>query len=98
MPTKPITEGMIETEIKTINLYYPLQKQKREEHQKNIKRIILGEMKVIFSFTPPFSSIENDKIRRNSKNNKYQKKRRSSSKVCEYNELSDSDNFETALL
>lgn len=98
MPTKQITKGMIDTEIKTVNLYYPLQKQQKEEHEKNVKRVILGNMKMILSFTPPFSSIENDKVKQNSKNNKYQKKRRSSSKVSDYNEISDSGDYEAPLL
>ena len=43
----------IQSNIKTINVYYPLQKQIKEENQKNeqITRKILGEMKVQLEFS-----------------------------------------------
>lgn len=90
MPKEQITNGMINTEVRTINLYYPIQKQQKEEHQKKVERVIIGSMKVILSFRQPFSSIDKENIKNNN-NNKCQKKRKNSKKVAEYNDFADSE-------
>lgn len=68
-PKQPIETGMISTEVKTYNVYYPLQVQKEEEKQNNLndqangksfKRKVLGQMQIQLTFTPPYSG-ENEK-------------------------------------
>ena len=102
MPNEQIKEGIIETDVKSFNLYYPLQKQIREEHQQNVKRTIIGNMKIKLSFTTPFSHVKQDKVCQKSKNNNNQNKshktKRNSKKIEEYNELNDSDDCFSALL
>lgn len=69
LPKQPIETGMISTEVKTYNVYYPLQVQKQEEKQNNLndqangksfKRKVLGQMQIQLTFTPPYSG-ENEK-------------------------------------
>ena len=101
-PREQITSGTIETEIKNFNIYYPLQKQKREEKQQKVDRIILGQMKIQFSFTTPFKQFQQDKVNQsssknksnNNKNNKENKphKIKRNSKIENYNEIEDSEN------
>lgn len=61
-PNEQITNGMITTEVKNINIYYPLQKQIKEEGNKKIQRKVLGQMKIQMTFTTPFSNIKSDKV------------------------------------
>ena len=37
VPKEQITNGVITSDVQTLNIYYPLQKQMNEEHTKNIK-------------------------------------------------------------
>ena len=102
MPTEQITSGMVSTEIKSFNVYYPLQKQMREEHKKNVERIVVGTMKIQLSFTSPFKNVKQDNMsgKNNNRSNSKEKKspkRRSGSKVCEYAEF-DEDSIYDALM
>lgn len=97
-PMEQITSGMINTEIRSVNIYYPLQKQMKEEHKKNVERLIVGNMKIQLSFTTPFKQVKQDIIKGNGKNNKnnnkqcpkeHKARRRSGKKISEYKELDD---------
>lgn len=76
-PTEPITSGTVSSDVKVLNIYYPLQQQKQEArdnrdnngiHEKHIKRKILGQMQVQLSFTTPYIMAEKSKSKKN--NNK----------------------------
>ena len=73
VPKEQITNGVITSDIQTLNIYYPLQKQMNEEHSKNIKRKVLGEMQVQLSFTVPYIEIEKSKKKKLSNENKISK-------------------------
>lgn len=60
--------GAISTDVKTLNVYYPLQKQIIEENRQgkniskyNIKRKVLGQMQIQLSFTTPYASFSHKK-------------------------------------
>ena len=106
MPKEQITQGAINTDIRSVNLYYPLQKQMKEEHQKKVERIILGYMKIKLSFTTPFSKIQQDPVRPISKNNnqtcdqkeKKIHKKKNGKKVSEYKDFDENSNICESLL
>lgn len=57
-PKEMINEGTIKSSIKTVNVYYPLQKQMKEEKQKgeqneHFQRKILGEIRIQMAFSAP---------------------------------------------
>ena len=97
-PNKQITSGMISTEFKNINIYYPLQKQIHEEGKKNFQRKILGKMQIQLTFTVPYSQLKPKDIKyyNNSnhkaffmKENKIPKLQKNMKKGCEYEYLID---------
>ncbi|KAK8897318.1 hypothetical protein M9Y10_015260 [Tritrichomonas musculus] len=71
----------ISTDVKTLNIYYPLQKQIREQggninnvQDKKITRKVLGQMQVQLTFTTPYTSVSQKKtIKNNNKSNKISK-------------------------
>ncbi|KAK8838114.1 hypothetical protein M9Y10_036066 [Tritrichomonas musculus] len=83
VPKDKVTAGTIETDIKTLNIYYPIQKQIQEqnidiEQKDNVNRKVIGQMQVQLSFTTPYNLIKKDKL---SKNNKKNEKMRKNSKI-----------------
>lgn len=63
-----IGNGTISTDVKTLNVYYPLQKQIIEENRQgkniskyNIKRKVLGQMQIQLTFTTPYASFSHKK-------------------------------------
>lgn len=109
-PTLP--EGMehfdsdpISTEVKTLNIYYPLQKQIQEErakgeNTKQMVRKILGQMQVQLSFTAPYTTItkekNNSKVKKD--NNKIGgtklHKSKKSNKKGQYEEINSQSKFD----
>lgn len=80
LPIKEITTGMTSTDVKILDVYYPLQKQLQEEERKKgttnnsqMKRKVLGQMEVQLSFTTPYlqsiKEVEKKKHSKLSKNN-----------------------------
>lgn len=71
-----LCSGIINTDVKKVNIYYPLQKQikefeqqssvpqSEEEIKKQIKRKVLGQMQIQLSFTAPYSNVNTDKIKK----------------------------------
>lgn len=72
------------TDVKTLNIYYPLQKQIQEEKAagkydktKKIDRKILGQMQIQLSFTSPYTSLKHKHQKNNnSKNSGFEKTHR----------------------
>lgn len=75
LPKSPITSGSINSEVKTLNLCYPIQKQMVEEQtdKRNINRKVLGQMEIQLTFTTPYVKYKKDKRSRKD-NNKLEKK------------------------
>mgnify|MGYP001033567758 FL=1 len=73
VPKEQITNGILTSDVQTLNIYYPLQKQMKEEHCKNIERKVLGQMQVQLSFTVPYIEIEKNKKKKISNENKINK-------------------------
>lgn len=86
------------SEIKMVNLYYPLQMQMQEEMKKNgckkqFKRKIIGKMQIQLSFTSPFEMLGDEikikKVKKEKKHNfshsKYDYSRESSENSCNTN-------------
>ncbi|KAK8889644.1 hypothetical protein M9Y10_034397 [Tritrichomonas musculus] len=69
VPQKQMVSGIITTQVKVLNLYYPLQKQMIENKEENKKfaRKVLGKMRIQLSFAAPYSSV---KINQPTKTNK----------------------------
>ncbi|KAK8857388.1 hypothetical protein M9Y10_015793 [Tritrichomonas musculus] len=77
LPIQEITSGTTNTDVKILDIYYPLQKQIHEEQKANerqnlpiqnntemkkqIKRKVLGQMEVQLSFTTPYLKSEQEK-------------------------------------
>ena len=77
LPIEEITSGTTNTDVKILDIYYPLQKQIHEEQKANerqnlpiqnntemkkqIKRKVLGQMEVQLSFTTPYLKSEKEK-------------------------------------
>lgn len=71
-----LCSGLVTTDIKNVNIYYPLQKQMKEmelqsdhymsqdEMRKQMKRKVLGQMQIQLSFTAPYSSVKTDNNKR----------------------------------
>lgn len=66
MPKESIASSKIDSDIKILNIYYPLQKQ--INHQNNCQlqnqktnRKVLGQMQVQLSFAPPFANFYDGK-------------------------------------
>lgn len=62
MPKESITSGKIDSDVKILNIYYPIQKQINEKdnfqlQKQRINRKVLGQMQVQLSFAPPFTNI-----------------------------------------
>lgn len=106
-PKERINNGMIVTDTKHINLFYPLQKQIHEEGTKKIQRKVLGQMECQFTFTAPFEIMKtSDKDSKKNNNNCQMKKNiqpfffksnkllnKSGKKGGEYEKLMDNNNF-----
>ena len=75
LPNEQIITGMISTEIKYINLYYPLQKQMNEEKKKNVQRKVIGQMQIQLTATTPYPILSQNNItfapKENKNNNKF---------------------------
>lgn len=108
LPRKQITNGMIRTEVKHINIYYPLQRQIQEEGKKNVQRKVLGQMEIQLTFTASYSSIQSEienlskdnnsnSCKNNNlsffKKNKLPKIYKNGKKGCEYEKLIDDNSF-----
>ena len=89
IPCEQITNGIINTEVKTINIYYPLQQQKREEHKDKIERKILGQMQIQLTFTTPYLNQKQQKTNKTNKTNKINKinKINKSNKINKINKI-----------
>lgn len=98
IPREEITNGVINTDVKTIDIYYPLQQQKKEEHKEKVERKILGQMQVQLSFSSPYFNRKQDKINKInkinviSKNNKINQKKKTNMKNG-YEQLSDENDL-----
>lgn len=74
VPSHKIESGTISSDVKTIDIFYPLQLQKKEENREDVQRKILGKMQVQLSFAAPFLKIDKKNINvDHSKINKMQK-------------------------
>ena len=77
LPIEQITCGTQMTDVKILDIYYPLQKQIEEEQSKeqtngiankNMKRKVLGQMEIQLSFSTPY--LNSNKEKANKKENK----------------------------
>ena len=77
LPIEQITCGTQMTDVKILDIYYPLQKQIQEEQSKeqtngiankNMKRKVLGQMEIQLSFSTPY--LNSNKEKTNKKENK----------------------------
>ena len=77
LPIEQITCGTQMTDVKILDIYYPLQKQIQEEQSKeqtngtankNMKRKVLGQMEIQLSFSTPY--LNSNKEKANKKENK----------------------------
>lgn len=92
-PQEPITTGTLNSEVKQMNIYYPLQKQEQEA-QSNYngnddtqnKRKILGSMQVQLSFTTPYLNTTKEKKNNKTKNNNHEQKTHKFNKKSSKNE------------
>lgn len=83
-PSEGFISGIINTEIKIIDIYYPLQKQIEEEEKnknkknyKHLTRKVLGQMQMQLSYSSPNVSnqkMNSVKIQKNKKNEKIEKR------------------------
>lgn len=90
VPETPINTGSINSEVKTLYLYYPLQKQMEEENtnNKNIERKKLGQMDIQLTFTAPYFQYKRDKT---SKDNKKNDKKLGKAKASKMSERKDGE-------
>ena len=69
-----ITNDAIMTDVKILEIYYPLQKQIQEEQanknaNKQMKRKILGQMEIQLSFSTPYLNLDKEKTNKKEKKN-----------------------------
>ena len=74
LPIDQITNDAIMTDVKILEIYYPLQKQIQEEQanknaNKQMKRKILGQMEIQLSFSTPYLNFDKEKTNKKEKKN-----------------------------
>lgn len=93
VPKEQITFGMINTDAKTVHIYYPFQKQMAEEGASRVERKVLGEMQVQLTFSAPFGNYQEQiKLNKVSKvrNSKKQERKVGYGKLTDENEICNS--------
>lgn len=103
-PKQPIETGMISSEVRSVNIYYPLQKQKEEEvgnenfvckeNEKSFKRKILGQMELQLTFTPPYEVDKKEKKKEEKKEKKEKKEEKNTGSIHKINKKSKNNNNE----
>lgn len=104
LPIEQITCGTQMTDVKILDIYYPLQKQIQEEQSKeqtngtankNMKRKVLGQMEVQLSFSTPY--LNSNKEKTNKKENKNISKKMNKSykpkKNGKYEQITDENGY-----
>lgn len=101
VPNEQITNNVIFTDIEQINLFYPLQKQKKEEnieHNDEITRRIIGHMEIQLFFSSPYLNQKQIiESKEEKKNNLLQKKKKHEKKKG-YEKLSENDSNNSYLI
>ena len=98
VPQKQLTSGMICTDIKKLDLYFPLQQQMKEmikngqEIKKHMERKIIGQMKIQLTFSAAYIDLGKDCFVDCKDNNKIHKIEKNKKKT-EYEKLITEDNF-----
>ena len=54
IPNQRMTNGMMMSDVKYYNIYYPLKNQRMEENKDNIQRKVLGQMEIQLSLLPSY--------------------------------------------
>ncbi|KAK8845720.1 hypothetical protein M9Y10_020638 [Tritrichomonas musculus] len=104
LPIEQITCGTQMTDVKILDIYYPLQKQIQEEQSKeqtngtankNMKRKVLGQMEIQLSFSTPY--LNSNKEKANKKENKNISKKMNKSykpkKNGKYEQITDENGY-----
>lgn len=96
LPIEQITSGAIMTDVKILDIYYPLQKQIQEEQanetvNKQMKRKILGQMEIQLSFSTPYLKTNKEKTNKkeNSSLSKKINKNHKQKKNGKYEQIND---------
>ncbi|KAK8845870.1 hypothetical protein M9Y10_020796 [Tritrichomonas musculus] len=105
LPLEKITSGSKMTDVKILDIYYPLQKQIHEEQQvsfqskedikKQMKRKILGQMEVQLSFTTPYLNSDKEKSKKKEKKTISKKMNKSHKQKTngEYEQITDENGY-----
>lgn len=104
LPIEQMTSGTKMTDVKILDIYYPLQKQIEEEQSKeqtnvttnkHMKRKVLGQMEIQLSFSTPY--LNSNKEKTNKKENKQISKK--INKICKpkkngkYEQITDENGY-----
>ncbi|KAK8837229.1 hypothetical protein M9Y10_036661 [Tritrichomonas musculus] len=104
LPIEQMTSGTKMTDVKVLDIYYPLQKQIEEEQSKeqtnvttnkHMKRKVLGQMEIQLSFSTPY--LNSNKEKTNKKENKKNSKK--INKICKpkkngkYEQITDENGY-----
>lgn len=104
LPIEQMTSGTKMTDVKILDIYYPLQKQIEEEQSKeqtnvttnkHMKRKVLGQMEIQLSFSTPY--LNSNKEKTNKKENKKNSKK--INKICKpkkngkYEQITDENGY-----
>ena len=104
LPIEQMTSGTKMTDVKVLDIYYPLQKQIEEEQSKeqtnvttnkHMKRKVLGQMEIQLSFSTPY--LNSNKEKTNKKENKQITKK--INKICKpkkngkYEQITDENGY-----
>lgn len=103
IPQSQIISGMMNTDIKNINIYYPLQHQVKEmrkrgqEVKNHMSRKVLGQVQVQLSFLAQYKNVKvspvNDYFNYSVKNNKKIPMKKRNGKGSEFEKLIRDDSF-----